>query len=116
MNRRIKMKILKRKNERLESENKRLHECLDPYTPSFDNEHYDVVTLEAVYVHSRPVPKDMVTDILAREFSDSIGNYIELCPPEQIDGYLGEPLCKYRALLKLIAPNKSKIRKGDDIL
>lgn len=98
MNRRIKIKKLKRENAYLKESLK--YAKMPQWTPPLPS----VATLVAAYNHDGFMPESMIPEVLARDLAKEIRNYMVIEGPEYTGNSLKPDYALYRGVIKVVIP------------
>lgn len=103
MNRRIKMKKLKRENAYLKELLK--YAKVPQLTPSLPS----VATLVAAYYHDGFMPESMIPEVLARDLAKEVRNYMVIEGPEYTEDSLKQDYALYRGVIKVVIPETKEV-------
>ena len=103
MNRRIKMKKLKRENAYLKELLK--YAKVPQLTPALPS----VATLVAAYCHDGFMPESMISELLARELANEVRKYMVIEGPEYTEDSLKQDYALYRGVIKVVIPETKEV-------
>ena len=106
MNRRIKMKKLKRVNAYLKELLK--YAKVPQLTPALPS----VATLVAAYYHDGFMPESMISELLARELVNEVRKYMVIEGPEYTEDSedsLKQDYALYRGVIKVVIPETKEV-------